>query len=685
MSKKKQRITLDQFITESKKPEKKEEETRQHIENEHRNDDQSIAKIIKEKSMDIGEMVSEFMSNIDLPEIKSPKMQYWSIDIIAKPGARILVITEKPKVASAFANALAGRNYKALRYGKIKVYHLRYKSYYVTIVPLIGHIMEYDTKKEYKSWTAIDPLMILKDDKSLIQRPRYPYLIKILRDLAIKHDILFIATDADEEGENIGWEAMQIVSKVKKLPVYRLWFLSVQPKELIRAFNNPSKPILSWAMAPEARKIIDALSGFSSTRELTMIGKKSEGLIKVLLRGNILSLGRVQSPALYLLFLRERYIRNFKPRPYWSLSLKVKVNQKIISAEHEKSPFYDLNEANQIYKKIQNVSKAIVDSVDSKIEQKRPEPPLNTNRALIMLNKILKISSKRAMKILEDLYLEGLITYPRTDTDKYPPKYDHSKNLLKLSNLRELGIFAKRVLASGAKINRNGRKLVGDHLPITPIDVPRPTKKLSDVHLKVYELIVRRYIALFMDNAIIRKNKAVFLVADQRFIFSFASIERLGFMEVYPFAKPKTFDLNLTRGLQIPIDKIDLQKKMTRPPDRLTEAELLRYMERLGLGTKATRPEHIQKLIDRKYVARKRNKLYVTELGYKICEMLENLCPEFLRPYFSAYVLSLLRRIMNNEIDYISAVKDARKKFFDIFMRLRKARGEVVKVLSNIS
>ncbi len=637
------------------------------------------------KGIDLNEAIRLFLRNIRLPEIKSPPMPRYVLEKIVRPQSRILVVTEKQKVAQALAKALAGKNYKVIRRNNIPIYSLRYRSFFVTIVPLKGHLLEYDTAKQYRSWSSIDPVEIIKNERILTIKPRFPRLVTLLRELARKHDVLIIATDADEEGENIGWEASEIISQVKKMPVYRMWFLSTQTSELLKAFNSPTTPIISWALAPEARKIIDAFSGFSSTRELTLAGRSAGGALSLLLRNSILSLGRVQSPTLYLLYLRERYIRNFKPKPYWSISAIFTRNGYKFQATHKDSPFYDENKAKYVYEKTQRAKTARILRVEQSKEKKFPPPPLDTNKALIMLNKILSLPSNKAMQILEDLYLEGLITYPRTDTDKYPSNYDHTKNLKTLIKHPKLGSIARKILSQGAKLRRNGRKLVGDHLPITPIDVPRPNTKLSQLHLKVYELIVRRYLALFMETAELNHIKAIIDVNGEIFQATSTTILREGFWQVYPFGRPKEKPLNLREGDILDIDRINIEKKMTKPPSRLTEAELLKLMEKLGLGTKATRPEHIQKLIARGYVVRRGKKLFVTELGYRIAEFLEKLWPEFLQPYFCAYILSLLRQVMNQEIDHKEAIKKARMKFLELFLRLRRARKDLKKVLANIA
>lgn len=644
---------------------------------------QEYLRYIIDNIVDINEAVKFFLQNINLPEIRSPPMPKIPITKIARPNSRILVITEKPKVALALAKALAGRNFKTLTYGKsVRYYTLKYGNYYVTIVPLKGHIIEYDTHSKYRSWFGVDPIELIKNEQSLSPKYKYPSLVRLLQLLARKHDILVIATDADEEGENIGWEASQIINQIKKLPTYRMWFLSMQPEELRHAFNNLTLPLESWALAPEARKQIDAFSGFAATRELTIAGRSAGGIISTSLGKSILSLGRVQSPTLYLLYLRERYIRNFRPRPYWTITASVVVNGVTLNFQHIESPFYNKDQAQSIFSKIKNAKHAKILTIETKTEQKKPNPPLNTNRALIMLNRILKLPANKAMKILEDLYLEGLITYPRTDTDKYPPNYDHKRNLIKLKNNATLGKLAQKALEFGAKLTRNGTKLIGDHLPITPIDIPK--KLLQQLHQKVYELIVRRYLALFYPVAILEKSKIVIEINGEKFTTHITRIRKLGFWEVYPYDKPSGLDVILDKSSIVTIKEINIKENKTKPPSRLTEAELLKIMEKLGLGTKATRPEHIQKLIDRKYVIRKSNRLHLTELGYKISEFLEKIWPEFLQPYFSSYVLGLLRKIMNKELTLEQAVREARRKFLELFLRLRRSRKELKETLSGI-
>ncbi|MEM2222312.1 MAG: DNA topoisomerase [Candidatus Korarchaeota archaeon] len=636
------------------------------------------------ETLDLMDAVKIFLDNINLPEIKSPGMQRYSLEKILKPGTKILVITEKPKVAQALSKALANGKFRVFRKYGVPIFSLQYKSHFVTVVPLKGHILEYDTKDEYRSWSSVDPIKIIKDPNALILKPRYPKLVHLLRAYASKHDVLIIATDADEEGENIGFEAAEVINKVKKMPVYRMWFISTHSDELIKSFNNPTKPIITWALAPEARKIIDGFAGFSSTRELTLLGRGVKGPASALLRNSILSLGRVQSPTLYLLYLRERYIKNFKPKPYWSINANLVKGEQKLLARHKDSPFYDKTKALDVYERIKRAEKAEVINIESQTRRITPPPPLDTNKALVMLNRILGLPSDKAMKVLEDLYLDGLITYPRTDTDKYPPNYNHAENLSVLARYSKFEPVVRWILSQGAELKRNGRKLIGDHLPITPIDVPAPHMKLSQKHIQVYELIVRRYLALFMNAAELEYRKVAISIGGEVFYITGVYILNEGFWRIYAFNKPRQAFPDINKGEVLRVSRVNLEQKSTKPPKRLSEAELLKLMEKLGLGTKATRPEHIQKLVARGYVIRRGRTLIVTELGYRIAELLEKIWPEFLQPYFCAYVLSLLRQIMNGEIDYLDAIEKARKEFLGLFLRLRGASNDLKRVLAGI-
>ena len=657
------KITLDQWITS--------EDTQQSttVEAEKETD---------HKVVTIASLVEEFARKIKMPELRDSKKNIYKIYELLPENKRGLIVTEKAKVASAIARALGGGKKRIIKtkWGDVVVYDVVWNSRYLTIIPLRGHLTEYATIDEYRGdWKKTDPRDLINPDvlREIITEK---HIAEALRRAAYTTDLLILATDADEEGANIGLEVYELLREIKNLPVVQMWFISLNPKELRQAFLNPIDPKWAWAYAVKARRIIDAMIGFSATRELTVY---LHDYLKQL-KTKVFSVGRVQTPTLYLIYLRENEILNFKPKHYWVLQAQFKVKDNVFTATHEKSPFKDSSIALRIYEKIKNAKTGLVREVIEEEKTLRPPTPLNTTKALMILNEILRLSSKRAMAILEDLYLNGLITYPRTETDKYPDNYNHLTNLRILADFNPVKKHVEKALQLGAKLQRNGTKLVGDHLPITPINVPKDISSLpTKAHLEVYEIIVRRYVALFLPPAIITRKRVTIDVLGEAFKTIFTHVKSLGFLEVYPFSGPKEkASIEILPNTLVSVLKITSpQRKSTKPPSRLSEGELISLMERLALGTKSTRPEHIETLIARGYVKRKGRRLFITDIGYSLISFLERIWPDFVKPFFSAYVHVLMRRVMNGEIDWNDMVNVVRDKYILLFDELRKNKAHL--------
>ncbi|MEX2689852.1 MAG: DNA topoisomerase [Candidatus Njordarchaeum guaymaensis] len=639
--------------------------------------DISEISIKKGKTGLLSSLIQEFDEKIKIPDLIDMPHKKIPLKNLVGPGKRILIVAEKNRAAKAIARALG--KYKSRKLGTknrpVFIYETTFLGRFFSIVPLQGHIMEYVPISKYSGrWEKTDPRELINPD-SLIIKESIPEIIDVLEKVSTISDALIIATDADEEGSNIGLEAYRIVSQKKEIPIARMWFISVRPSELKNALLELIEPKWNWAHAVEARRIIDAMVGFSATRELTTTFKD----IVLKLQTKVLSIGRVQTPTLYLLYLREKEIREFKPEPYWTLKATfIRENIEFVGI-HEKSPFKSEEEARQIYNKVKDAKIGTTRNISINETAFYAPTPLNTTKALSAINDYLGIPAYRAMNILEDLYLGGLITYPRTETDKYPSNYDHKSNIETLTQHKEFGSYASKILNSGVKLRRNGSKMLGDHLPITPIDIPKsgeknlPTKE----HKMIYDFIVRRYLALFFDPAILRRKKVWIDINGEIFISNGLEILKAGFLDVYPFIKPKES--------RIPVEKkgdiVDIKeiiapkKKFTTPPPYISEGELIRIMERLGLGTKSTRQDHIETLIKRKYIKREGKKLKCTDIGYTLAAFLENIWPDFVKPFFSAKVHILMRRVMNKELDWQEMTKQAQEEFLELFDELRRNKS----------
>jgi len=593
---------------------------------------------------------------------------------------QILVVSEKYKQALAIAKALGKVERKT--FNNVPVFLVKTNSSSVIVVPLRGHITEYSTKSEYEKWTQNDPKLILLDKNSLKKIYKERKYVEVLKTLAKDCNKIIFATDADEEGENIALEAWEIIRKVNpKLKPKRLWLHTLVPSDIRKAFRNLIEPKWTWAYAVEARRQIDALIGFAATRELTLALKPFLKHIGT----NVISVGRVQTPTLYLIYNREKEIKNFKPEPYWNLLAEINLHEETIKVKHLSSPFKDEILVKTIYNRIKGEKYAVLEDIKREEIYIQPPTPFNTTKALKMITKILPITAKTAMKIMEDLYLDALITYPRTDTDQYSSSFPHKEIISKFLKSKIYYTYAEEILKKGILQPRQGRVFKGDHEPITPIDVAEPndTRFRTRNHWEVYNIIVRRYLALFMPPAKELKVQLLFLIGKEKFIANMTTLLEGGFMKVWPWVEkeytsiPKVSEIATKKPY--PVKKIYIEKKKTKPPPRLTESNLIATMQKLNLGTKSTRPQHIETNKKRGYIIRKGRSLYCSNIGWILASNLEKIWPEFVLPKFTAKIEEMLQKVMNGSINWSEVVEDVRKEFLNMFDKLRGNKAKIVK------
>lgn len=590
------------------------------------------------------------------------------------------MISEKYKQALAIAKALG--KFRKRTINNVPVFIVKANESNIIIVPLRGHITEYSTKLEYEKWSRKDPKLILLDKNSLKKICKEKKYVKLLKTLAKQCDELIFATDADEEGENIALEAWEIIREINpKLRPKRLWLHTLIPSDIREAFRNLIEPKWTWAYAVEARRQIDALIGFAATRELTLALKPFLKHIGT----NIISVGRVQTPTLYLIYSREKEIKNFVPEPYWNLLAEINVHGAITKVRHVDSPFKDKKLVTSIYNRVKEEKYAILEDIRREEVYVQPPTPFNTTKALKTITKILPITAKTAMKIMEDLYLDTLISYPRTDTDRYSPSFPHREFISKFLKSRIHSVYAEEILRKDVLQPRQGKVFKGDHEPITPIDVAEPgdTRFKTRNHWEIYNIIVRRYLALFMPPAKELKIDLLFLINKEKFTTNIAVLLERGFMKVWPWAEKEYTPLSklpeLATKNQYPIRKIFIEEKKTKPPSRLTESNLLATMQKLNLGTKSTRPQHIETNKKRGYIVRRGKSLYCSKIGWILASNLEKIWPDFVLPKFTAKIEEMLQKVMDGSINWSSVVEDAREEFLNMFDKLRENKEKIVK------
>ncbi len=591
----------------------------------------------------------------------------------------ILIISEKNKAAKGIAEAL-GPVTIISKTKFLHVYHIPSKNIYV--VPLRGHILEYRNTAQYKSWAKSDPREIITNPKSIDKVAisyASPY-IKTLIEFSKLCDECVIATDADIEGCNIGlFDALPFIIKANRsIKVNQLWLSSLEKKEIVSKYRNLIPPKWSWGESGEARAIIDAFIGFSSTREVTNTFKPILNEIN----NKFVSIGRVQTSLLYLIYLRDLEIEQFIPEPYWTITANLEHKNYNIKAVHTKNPFVKEkeSEAKAIFQKIKDEKIAIILNNTKESVVINPPTPLNTSKALVLLTKTLRISARAAMNTMNSLYLNQIISYPRTDSDKYNSTFDHIQYLKNFKPHINYGSYTVNLFKENRMNPTTGKVDAGDHPPITPlVSLEQKSSKFeNDLEKKVYDILARHYLALFGKQAKELRTKLKLSIKDEVFASQIVALTQSGFYEIAPFLKKVYQPLFEIQVKELPVNKIFLNEKETQPLPHYTDTTLLKLMEKEHLGTKSTRPTIIKILVDRKLIYRiAKNRFKITEWGkFLISELIKVWLP-FLKPDFTRFVEKLLEDVKENRKTMDSVVTTVKKLFLDLFDKFRNNKKAI--------
>lgn len=595
-----------------------------------------------------------------------------------------LIIAEKNKAAEAIANAIG--SVKVINKTKsLKIYSIPSKDIFV--IPLRGHLLEYKNTVAFKSWTKSNPREIITNSNAIEKVPASyanPY-IRALKEYSRVSNHCIIGTDADIEGCNIGlFDALPYVKQIKpNIKISQMWLSSLQPNEILNKFNNLITPKYSWGETGEARAIIDAVIGFSATREVSNTLRPLLNKFGV----RFTSIGRVQTSLLYLIYLKEQSIENFIPELYFLIDAVLIHDKGPFKAHHLSNPFKKDSEtqARQIFKKILNEKIAKVVDNSKNPKKRSPPAPLNTSKALILLTRNLRIPANIALKTMNALYLNKIISYPRTDSDVYKSDFNHKGILNKFTSHSQLGTYSLSLVKNKRIVPTKGKKDAGDHPPITPLESVEvsSTKFENELQKKVYNLLVRHYLALFGEDAVESTQILNILIKDEPFRAQRVSLISKGFLEIAPFLKPKYEEEIQISNNQIPVKEITLNQKETNPPPRYTDTSLLKLMEKNHLGTKSTRPQIIYILQKRQVIKRVKYQHFITDLGKFIIESLITIWLPFLKPDFTKKIEEKLEDIKEKREKMHNVVYEIRIEFLKLFDKFLAHKNELISKANN--
>ena len=567
-----------------------------------------------------------------------------------------LVIVESPTKAKTLERFLGGR------------YHVRASQ---------GHLVDLP-----KSTMGIDVEHGFTP-KYIVIKTRRPVLKQLKAD-ADKADELWLATDPDREGEAISWHLSTLLGEGKT--IRRAVFHEITPRAIEEAFKHPHELDLNKVNAQQARRVMDRLVGYSISPLLWQ--KVSRGL----------SAGRVQSVAVRLIVDREREIRAFVPREYWTIeaTLTPMGKEQPFVAQLVKIGEADVDlkaeaEAKQVAAVLEKASYAVA-GVSETQRRRNPLPPFTTSTLQQEAYNKLRYSASRTMKIAQQLYEgvtlgqegpTGLITYMRTDSVRLAAEAE--REIRAYVERR----FGRRYLPDQPRRYRSRKRAQEAHEAIRPTEIghtPESVKPhLSPDQYKLYQLIWARAVACQMNPAvyavttadITAKAKAAEHAAHQlqecRLRATGTQLTFDGFMAAYTTAEE---DEGETVGTQVlpplaahdPLRllKLSPDQHFTKPPPRYSDASLVKALEEQGIGRPSTYAPIIQTIMDRNYVQRQGGALQPTELGEIVTDLLVQHFPMIMDVKFTALMEDELDHVEEGRLDWVTCVRE----FYDPFKSL---------------
>lgn len=535
---------------------------------------------------------------------------------------QVLNVAEKPSIAKHLMTALSENGTRTLKseskYNPIYAFDGTFQGdkAEIIITSVTGHIREIEFPEQYKKWDTFDPLVLLKEAHVVVRDSEDKRsVIKNLENLARKITDLFLWLDCDREGEAIAYEVIDICSRTNRnMRIFRAKFSSVAKQDLRRAFLNPSQPNPNLNQAVLLRQEVDLRSGACFTRFQTLILRKFYP--KIFEKSKVVSYGPCQFPTLY--FVVERYLDHvaFKNMKFWTLNLVLEKSGIVFDLIWNRNRLFDQFTVYLIYEIEMDRPEAKVIKLIKRDQKKLKPYPLTTVELQKLAVSKLRMSSDKAMKVAENLYIKGFISYPRTETNVFPNSFDFKKVIGALSSNPEFHTFVENMVNNNKfERPRAGQKDDKAHPPIHPIKDFNGDQN-SDEY-KLFDLVARHYLASCSEDAQTEVTDVVVKINEEFFHTSGVRIVEKNFLEIYEkyyILKEKKLP-QIEQGEIIPIKEFMTKEGTTTPPKLLTEQELIAMMDKFGIGTDATLHEHIKTIQERNYAVKVGTVFKPTQLG----------------------------------------------------------------------
>ncbi len=554
-----------------------------------------------------------------------------------------LIIVESPKKAKTIERFLGGK-YKVMGSG--------------------GHVRGLPEKR-----FAVD--VDNNFEPTYVIEPKQEKLVKELKEISSKAELVYLATDPDREGEAIAWHLYEVLGIKGK--THRIKFNEISEKAVKNALTTPCRIDYNLVNSQQARRILDRIVGYKLSPLVRTRVKDGE------------SAGRVQSVAVKLAVELERKIQNFEPKEYWTVTAQLKpengtIKFKMLLSDKNGKKFRPSNkEEADAVENVCNSNPFIVKSVKKGVQKSHPLPPFTTSTMQQDASHKLGLSAPQVMQLAQHLY-EGmetdrghlaLVTYIRTDSTRV--SIDAQQECL--SYIEQT--FGKEFCPSKPNVYSAKKNSQDAHEAIRPIDVnitPESVKGILDKnHYNLYKLIFERYVASQMANAEYNSMQVSAVSGEYGFRASGKSVKFKGFTAVYDYeVESKSEEVaenkilpDLNENELLTLIKLGSEQKFTKPPTRYTDSSLVKAIEENGIGRPSTYATIIGMLTKRKYISRKGKYLVPTQIAFEATDLLNKYFSDVMDIGFTAKMEDKLDDIAEGNEDWRSIVAD----FYNPFIK----------------
>lgn len=500
-------------------------------------------------------------------------------------------------------------------------------------------------------------------------------LLAKLKKEAKKADRIYLATDPDREGEAISWHLRNELEKDEKnkAKITRITFNEITKNAVKNALKSPRDIDMDLVDAQQARRVIDRLVGYTI----------SPLLWKKIRKG--LSAGRVQSVALRMICDREAQIATFVPEEYWSLdAILLHGKKKLTAAFYGGEKKQALSSEAEVDAILQKIGKDdfIVSDIRKSERRKKAPLPFTTSTMQQEAAKSLGFATSKTMKLAQTLYEDGYITYLRTDSTRIADEADAAARSFIAAQ------FGEHYVNGGSGVQSKAQaevKIQDAHEAIRPTSLelsPEEAKaKLPRDEFRLYQLIYKRFLASRMSAALYSTESVKLRAGEYVFTLNGSKLSFDGFLSVYMTEEDKAEkDVSLpelTVGEQLSLDSFDKEQHFTQPPAHYTEASLVKALEEDGIGRPSTYAPTIGTLLARRYIAKEKKNIFVTELGLAVDDMMQKNFPTIIDTAFTANMESLLDSVAAGKTKWKTIVENF---YPDLEEAVEKAQAEVEKI-----